>query len=86
MIRAKHVWQELMKPEDFNKLDDMRALYDNLYKAIYTNVRISLDIRHALFNIPSIQKLEKNVKFEVVKTPNAVIKSTDNVRVENEKE
>jgi hypothetical protein len=70
MIRAKHVWQELIKPEDFNKLDDMRALYDNLYKAIYLNVRLSLDIRHALYNLPSIKKLDKEVKFEVVKTKN----------------
>lgn len=86
MIKTKHVWKEIVKPEDVEKSEDNKFIWVAIYKAIYMALRILLDIRHSVLNAPIIPKKPKKVvKFEVkkVQNDNSVIKDKDNIKAED---
>lgn len=93
MIKTKHVWQEIVKPEEIEKSEDNKFIWVAMYKAMYMGLRILLDIRHNLLNAPNPAKKEgkKIVKFEVEKVQekvggNTVIKDSDNITIEEKKD
>ena len=79
MIKTKHVWQEIVKPEEIEKSEDNKFIWVAIYKALYMSIRILLDIRHVILN--SSQKSNKKYENKSKEFTNPVIKPTDNIQI-----
>lgn len=79
MITKKHVFEEVMSPKEFEKIEDMKVLYKALYKVGYMAIRLLLDVRVNQQKMAEKQGFKLKDDKPKSKSDNPVIKNSDTV-------